>query len=288
MRVFVKVVESGSFTAAARLLDLPKSSVSRRVTALEERLGVRLLHRTTRSLNLTDVGQTYFERATRLLCELADLEAKVTGFAQEPVGRLRVTCPTGFLSNNTEFFSQFSRSYPSVNVQVEEAARIVDLVSEGFDLAFRGGREPGLSLSGQKLHSSEFIVVASQEYLDRRELPQEPKDLASHDTVLLSAHSRATWTLNRGRQELEVDLVGRLSVNTLVAVLSLVSDGAGIGLLPEGPCRKALKCRELVRLLPDWRGAEAELWLIYPTERQMSSGVRAFVEAAREYPFDIL
>lgn len=288
MRVLVTVVEAGSFTSAAQSLGLPKSSVSRRVSALEERLGVRLLHRSTRSLSLTDVGLTYYEKATRLLCELQDLEANVQGYAQEPVGRLRVTCPTGFLSTNSNFFAKFSRTYSSINLRVEESARMVDLVSEGFDLAFRGGKEPGLSMSGQKLHSSRFIMVASQEYLRDREAPQGPKDLSSHHIVLLSSHTRGSWRLRRGRQSVDVHLVGRVSVNTLGAVYSLAYSGLGIAMLPEGSCAKALQSQELVHLLPDWEGGEAELWLVYPTERQMSSGVRAFVQAAESYDFDIL
>lgn len=288
MQILVKVVEAGSFTAAARELNLPKSSVSRKVTALERRLGVRLLHRTTRSLRLTAVGETYYERASRLLCELIDLESLVTGFGKEPVGNLRITCPSGFVERNSLLFCDYLEAHPAVRLQLEETNRYVDLVAEGFDLAFRGGRAPDPSLTGHHLLTSETIIVGTPDYLDRAGRPQQIKDLAEHELLLLSEHSTAEWTLGNGRLEHRVEVVSRLSANTLRSLFRLTCDGVGLALLPALSCRPGLNDGTLERVLDPWVGKPAELWMIYPTERQMASSVRAFLSYAEGWDFELI
>lgn len=276
MQVFLKVVETGSFTAAAEDLGLTKSSTSRQVTALESRLGVRLLHRSTRSLRLTNAGEIYFERARTALADLVDLESLVTGFGSEPVGRLRVTCPGGFASCNSEMFGSFARDNPKVSLQLVETDRFTDLIEEGFDFAFRGGRTPDPSLVGESLACLEMGLFASSDYIERKGKPEAVGSLSDHELVLLATGPRRTWTLRRGASSLEIDAVGRLSVNNMKAAWNLVREGLGIGLLP-----LTEESHELVRVLEEWRGEQAEIWLVYPSRRQMASATQAFLEHVR-------
>ncbi|MCA9777261.1 MAG: LysR family transcriptional regulator [Candidatus Eremiobacteraeota bacterium] len=277
MQVFLKVVETGSFTAAAESLGLTKSSTSRQVTALEKRLGVRLLHRSTRSLRLTNAGEVYFERAKTALCDILDLECLVADFGSEPVGRLRITCPGGFASCNSEMFGSFAVKNPKVSLQIEETDRFTDVIGEGFDFAFRGGRTPDPSLVGERLATHEMGLLASSDYLEHRGIPESVAALPEHDLVLLATSTRRTWSLRRGKTNTEIDAVGRLAVNNLRAVWNLVAEGVGIGLLP-----LTSQSAPLVRVLEEWKGEPAEVWLVYPTARQMASATQAFLEHVRD------
>lgn len=276
MQVFLKVVETGSFTAAAEELGLTKSSTSRQVTALEKRLGVRLLQRSTRSLRLTNAGEVYFERARTALADLMDLESLVTGFGSEPVGRLRITCPGSFASCNSELFGCFARDNPKVSLQIVETDRFTDLIGEGFDFAFRGGKTPDPSLVGESLVCFETGLYASSDYVERCGQPEGIGSLAAHELVLLATSSRRSWNLKRGGHNVEVEAVGRLAVNNLRAMLNLVRRGLGIGLLPNSG-----EAQDLVRVLPEWKGEAAEIWLVYPSKRQMASATQAFIDHVR-------
>ncbi len=284
MQVLLKVVELGSFTAAAESLDLPKSSVSRRVTQLEERLGIRLLQRTTRSVRLTTAGEVYFETASRLLSELDELERQVAGFRDQPRGLLRLTCPSGFAASNAGLFAQFALRYPEVRLQVEESDRFVDLVGEGFDLAFRGGRGPDPSLSGLRLISSERILVCSTAYRSRKGMPGRIKDLVHHDLATLAPRHKDTWQLLAGRRELQLEVVSSFVTNNLRMLQQATESGMGIALLPRCNCDPGLASGSLLQVLPQWTASPATLWLVYPSARGMASSVRAFVDEVRSWP----
>lgn len=284
MQVLVAVVECGSFTAAARRLDLPKSSVSRRLTSLEERLGIRLLQRTTRSLRLTTAGEAYFASASRLLQELDELETRVSGFSEQPHGRLRITCPSGFAAANADLFADFGRRYPGVRMALEETDRLVDLVAEGFDLAFRGGRPPDGSLAGFRLLASERVLAASPAYLERRGEPTRLKDLPEHDLLSLGAHHQHLWRLHNGRKEVEVDGTSCFVTNNLRTLQRAAEQGMGIALLPRVNCEPAFGQGSLRHLLPEWSASAATLWLVYPDARGMASSVRAFLDLVKEWP----
>lgn len=285
MQILVTVVECGSFTSAAENLDLPKSSVSRRLTALEERLGIRLLHRTTRSLRLTTAGETYYETAARLLRELEELETRVAGFSEEPRGVLRITCPAGFAAANVELFARFSRENSKVRISIEETDRFVDLVAEGFDLAFRGGRAPDASLSGFQLLTSEQIVVASPDYIERKGRPEKLKDLSEHDLLTLAARHKDTWSLRAGKRQAEHDFVAILAANNLRTLQEAVEHGMGVGLLPLVNCEPALEEGRLLHLLPEWSASPATMWAVYPSSRGLASSLRAFLDLLKEWSF---
>jgi DNA-binding transcriptional LysR family regulator len=285
MQVLATVVECGSFTSAAQNLDLPKSSISRRVTALEDRLGIRLLHRTTRSVRLTTAGEVYFETATRLMRELEDLETLVAGFADEPKGVLRITCPSGFASANAELFAELGRRFPQVRLAIEETDRFVDLVGEGFDLAFRGGRPPDAALSGFRLLSSERVAVAAPEYLQRRGRPDKLKSLADHDLLHLGFRHKDRWSLSSGRKEVEIEVMASFVTNNLRMLQQAAESGMGIALLPKVNCQTPLEEGRLIQVLPEWASAPATLWLVYPGARGLASSVRAFIDLVKEWPF---
>jgi len=285
MQVLVAVVESGSFTAASRQLDLPKSSVSRRVTSLEERLGIRLLHRTTRSVRLTTAGEVYFQTALRLLRELDELETLVAGFSEEPRGALRLTCPSGFAAANTDLFAEFGRRYPQVRLAIEETDRFVDLVAEGYDLAFRGGRPPDASLSGFRLLSSERIAVASPSYLQRRGIPDKLKDLSEHDLLTLGSKHKDSWSLSWGRKEVELEVMASFATNNLRTLQQAAEGGMGIALLPAVNCAAPLAEGRLAHILQDWTASQATLWAVYPSSRGLASSMRAFIDQVKSWPF---
>ncbi|MGE0493454.1 MAG: LysR family transcriptional regulator [Vulcanimicrobiota bacterium] len=283
MEILVAVVKAGSFTAAAKTLGLPKSSLSRRLTGLEQRLGVRLLHRSTRSLRLTTVGETYFDRALRVLVDIEDLESQVSGFAKTPRGLLRVTCPAGLPNQTRALFAAFLETYPEVRLQLEETDRVVDLVAEGFDLALRGGRPPDPTLQGMRVGGSPSVLVASPAYLKRRSRPTNLKSL--HEHALLSLSHRP-WRLKSARRELEVAITPRLVTNNLAGLTSLTEKGLGVALLPGGNCREPIAQGRLARVLPAWSGPRAEFWVVYPSQRGMTSAVRAFLELVKSWDFD--
>ena len=285
MQILVTVVECASFTAAAKSLDLPKSSVSRRVTALEERLGVRLLHRTTRSLRLTTAGEMYYETASRLLAELEQLETSVSGFSEEPRGILRVTCPAGFAAANAELFARFTRENSKVRLTIEETDRFVDLVAEGFDLAFRGGRAPDASLSGFQLLTSERVLVASPEYVERKGQPEKLKDLAEHDLLSLGSRPKDSWSLRAGKRQVEHELVAVLATNNLRTLQEAIQHGMGLGLLPLVNARPAIEQGRLVHCLPEWTASPSSLWAIYPSSRGIASSLRAMLDLLKEWSF---
>lgn len=285
MQVLVSVVESGSFTAASRILDLPKSSVSRRVTALEERLGIRLLHRTTRSVRLTTAGEVYFQTALRLLRELDELETQVAGFSEEPRGILRLTCPSGFAATNTDLFAEFGRRYSKVRLAIEETDRFVDLVADGYDLAFRGGRPPDPSLSGFRLLSSERIAVASPAYLHRRGSPEKLRDLMEHDLLTLSSRHKDSWRLTSGRKEVELEVMASFATNNLRTLQQAVEGGMGIALLPAVNCAAPLAEGRMTHVLREWTASQATLWAVYPSARGLASSMRAFIDLLKSWPF---
>jgi DNA-binding transcriptional LysR family regulator len=269
--VFVRVMEAGSFTAAARGLGLPKSSVSRRVSALETSLRVRLLQRGTRKLVLTEAGRLYFERARAALGGLAEANAAVTDMSHEIAGPIRFTTGgdnTGMIAG---LISEFLARYPKVQLDVVQTPRRVDLVSEGFDLALRAGSLIDSSLVVRRLGRSDRGVFASPAYLRRAGRPRRVSDLAQHRFVLFGEPlGRNDVHLIGPQGEETVKVAGPLVVHDMSIAADAIAAGVGLGLLPEvyfGWARKAgarSLQRQLVRVLPDHRTTGTELSLVSP------------------------
>jgi DNA-binding transcriptional LysR family regulator len=268
---FVRVMEAGSFTAAARGLGLPTSSVSRRVSALEKSLRVRLLQRGTRKLVLTESGRLYFERARAALAGLADASAAVTDMSQEIAGPIRFTTGgdnTGLIAN---LINEFLGRYPSVQLEVVLTARRVDLVTEGFDLALRAGPLVDSSLVVRRLGRSDHGLFAARAYLRKAGKPRRVSDLARHRFVLFGEpHQREQLRLTGPQGEETVKVQGPLVIHEMSFAADAIAAGVGIGLVPEAYRGWAMKgglragLRELVRVLPDYRMIGSELSLVSP------------------------
>lgn len=278
--IFAQVVRSGSFTAAARELGMQKSGVSRRVAALEERLGTRLLQRTTRSLRLTDEGRIYYEHCARALSEIEEAEAALGGLQEEPRGVLRVTAPLsfGFLGAT---IGAFIERHPEVQVELVCTDRLVDLVEERFDVAIRAGRLPDTSLIARKLGGLVRHLYASPAYLKRRKAPTRPEDLEEH-VCLVFGTGRPTWQLVSPTRRFSFEPEARLIANDYDLLRDATLEGAGIALLPSAACAEAVREGWLVPLLPEWSAEEMPVQAVYPSTRHLPTRVRAFVDFLQE------
>jgi len=293
VRTFSRVVEAESFTAAARALGLPKSSVSRAVSRLEEQLGARLLERTTRQLKLTATGRAYYEGATRALAALSDAEQLVADSQGQPRGtvRLAVSVPIdrGFLSG---IVVRFARQYPDIRVEVSFDHGEVDLVAGGFDLALRAARDGhsiGSSLIVRKVAQLSLWLLAAPSYLKSHGAPRRPADLKDHHFIVYD-HERACRKAcelvgPRGREPIEVS--GTLSSDDSLFVRELALRGAGITLMV--PRLDDLRSGALVRVLPDYEIPDISLSVVMPSNRHMPRRVALFrdalVEAFKGFPF---
>ena len=277
---FAKVVELGSFTAAALQLGLPKSSVSRTVTRLEEDLGVRLLQRTTRKLNLTEAGHAYFERARVALGGLEEAASAATNLSSEPRGTVRLSAPPDVNGLGlAERIARFVKKYPLVHVDISLSSRFVDLVAEGFDLALRAGRMRDSSLVARKIGGDSLGVYAAPAYLRRRGKPKVLKDLAAHDCVLFKGvQGKCEWQLTGPRGEESVTVRGPINTDEMSFVQQSVAAGVGIALLPTVAVRMAEKSGTVpppVRLFPEYSSGGAELSLVMPSVRFQPAAVVA-------------
>lgn len=276
--VFAKVVEAGSFIGASRELDMPKSTVSRRVSELEERLGARLLQRTTRKLSLTDVGQAFYQHAARVVAE-AEEAALVVGRMQEvPRGLLRITAPLNF-GHLGPIVASFLARYPDVQAELVCADRVVDLVQEGFDVAVRAGKLADSTLIARSLGVLRNYLVASPAFLGRSGAPKHPQDLERFECLVFGAGvDRATWRLQRRGKTLAVTVRARLAVNDFDFLEAAARSGLGIAMLPVFRCAQHLRAGKLERVLPDWGSPDAPLHAVYPTARHLSPKVKAFLD----------
>jgi len=282
--VFAAVVQAGSFTRAARALELPKSTVSRKVSELEARLGARLLQRTTRSLSLTDAGRTYFDHAQRIATELETADAAVNELEAAPRGRLRVSAPLNF-GPVAPIVASFLARYPGVEVELVCTDRLVDLIEERFDVAVRASRLPDSSLVARPLGWLRSIVVASPNYLRQRKAPKRPRDLVEHDCVVFGAGvDRGTWTLTRDRGNEVVKVHGKLVTNDFDVLHAGVRQGLGLGLLPTRRVAADLEAGRLEQVLGDYCTPLLPIHAVYPSMRHLSPKVRAFIDALRAAP----
>jgi len=280
--VFAKVVEAGSFVGASRELDMPKSTVSRKVSELEERLGARLLQRTTRRLSLTDVGRTYYQYAARVVSEMEAAEAAVTQMQEAPCGVLRVTMPLnfGFLG---PILASFLKRYPEVQLELVCADRVIDLIHEGFDVGLRAGRLADSSLIARSLGGFQSVPVASPGFLKKHGAPKGPDDLEQLDCLVFSGGPPgASWKLEKGRQKLTVQVRTRMIVNDFDLLEEAALADLGIAMMPVFRCIERLRTGKLVRVLPGWCSGATALHAVYPSTRHLSPKVKAFLDHVSE------
>lgn len=282
--VFVAVVEAGSFTTAAKKLGVTKSAVSRRVSDLEETLGARLLHRTTRRLSLTEAGERYLEHARRALLEAQAAEDAASQLQRVPRGRLRINAPMSFgRLHIAPAIPAFLRRYPDIEIELTMDDRVVDLVEGGFDLAIRSGLLPDSSLVARKVAVSRTVLCASPKYLDRRSAPVSPEQLLKHNCILYTYFRDANeWTFMRDNRRQSVRVSGNYQANNGEALHEAVLQGIGIGRSPTFIAGPDLATGRLVPVLPDYTMPSQDIYVVWPERRHLPAKVRAFVDFLRE------
>lgn len=267
VNAFVRVMEAGSFTGGAKVLGLPKSSVSRAVAQLERTLGVQLIARTTRKLVITEAGQAYLTQARVALSVLAEAQAKLRETDDEPSGLVRLTAPLDPAGQMyVHLLASFARRYPQIHVEVVMTQRHLDLVAEGIDLAIRAMRTSKDSgLVGRRLGNTPFILVASPSYLKERGTPRRFAQLADHECILFrGVRGSQRWTLTSSKGSESVQVRGALSVDELSYALHLALAGVGVALVPQMTVAEALRNGTLVHVLSAYRQEGAAVYLVHP------------------------
>jgi DNA-binding transcriptional LysR family regulator len=280
--VLARVVERGSFARAAADFGVPPSTLSRKVAALERRLGVRVLERTTRHLRPTEIGELLAERGSRVRRELEDAERAVADHQRAPRGLLRLTVPTPIA---TDFLgpalAEYLRRYPEMRVDVTADDRMADLVSEGFDVAIRAGTLADSSLGVVRLATVSPVLAASTRYLDRSPPLRSPRDLAAHAIVGFGRRRRVSWTFVRRDASETVEVVPRAIANSAPLVCQLVAEGAGLSLLPRFIATAA---PNVTIVEPGgYRPASFDVSILTPSGRLAAPKVRAFVDLMRDF-----
>ena len=278
--VFTKVVETKSFTGAADVLGLPKSTVSRKLAQLEERLGVRLVQRTTRKLALTEIGEAYYERCARIVADVMSAEQLVTDMQATPRGRLRVTSSVDFATRWLgAIIADFLGKHPDINIELEATDRVVDMIEDGFDVALRFGEMPESTLIARRLCAVHLIACASPAYLAKRGTPRQIEDLDEHDHILFTpAHRNQTWTLHNGDASYEFGRPARFASNNFGAVLTATLAAGGIALVSDFMIGEQLKDGSLVRVLPEWATHTTEVHAVYPAREMLPPRLSLFLE----------
>ncbi len=283
MRIFAQVMEAGSFTAAADRLGMSKQSVSRRLMQLEERLGVRLLNRSTRRLDATPLGQHYYQSALRLLGEVQQVEHDISGQAQALRGTLRLSAPLSFaMSHLGCLLTEFLQLHPQVDVEVDLSDRAVDLIGEGYDLALRIGGLEDSSLIARRIASVERVYCASPAYLQARGVPLKPEDLAGHDYLPYGHSRQVQWQFRQGGKAQAIQVTGRMRANNGELLRDAAIAGMGVTYLPTFIVGQALADGRLVNVLEEWTPPALQLSAVYPQHRQVARPVQEFVSFLRE------
>lgn len=280
MRVFAAVVDAGSFARAADELSMSKAAVSRHVSELEHRLGVRLLHRTTRKLSLTEEGEVFHARCHDILATIEDSETEVATRAGKATGVLKISVPLSFgMKHLSPLWPKFMAAHPEVSLDVSLSDRVVDLFDEGLDLAIRIARLPDSSLVSRKLATTRLILCASPAYIRRRGTPRKPADLENHETLnytLLSMGEQ--WEFERAGERVTVRVHSRMRSNNGDTCLAAAISGAGMVLQPTFLVGEHLAAGRLVELLPEYRSIELGIFAVYPTRKFVLPKVRLLID----------
>jgi len=282
MAVFAKVVEEGSFSSAARSLQLTPSAVSKQIARLEDRLGVRLLNRTTRRLSATEEGSAFYQRSARILADIDEAEAAVTQLHAAPRGTLRINCGIAFGKYQiTPLIPEFLARYPELSLEMTFTDAVSDLVEEGHDVAVRFGQLQDSSMVARQLTVSRRAICAAPEYFERFGIPQHPRDLADHN-CLAFAHmphlNEWIFKLPEGGES-RVKATGNFAANNGETIHEMVLAGLGIARLAEFLVGPEVRAGKLQRVLqPFYRDIEVPINAVYPTRRHLSPKVRAFVD----------
>ncbi len=279
--VFVKVVQAGSFTKAARELGMPNSTVSAKISALEKRLGVTLIQRTTRQLNITAAGESFFRSSVQGLQQLEAAETELIATRGEPQGVLRITAPVELGATLLPpILADYLKVNSGVKVDVQLSDERIDMLAGNFDLALRAGELKDSTLIAKKLGLVAFAVFAAPKYLKLNKAPREPNELKDHTCLQFSHLGTAEWKLTNGKATRVVPLPGRVVINDLNMVKTMAIAGLGVALLPSFFCRAEALSGKLVRVLEDWRTGLNPVHFVYPAQKFVMPKVSAFIELA--------
>ncbi|WP_420590746.1 LysR family transcriptional regulator [Bacterioplanoides sp.] len=291
MVIFTEVVNAGSFTLAAENTGHSTSYISKEINKLEERLGVRLMNRTTRSQSLTAEGEIYFQQCQQIIAEATQAQNALMGQQLEPTGTLRISCPASFGEAQMQpVFSGFLSRYPQVALELDVSNRKVDVIAEGFDVVIRATPQlADSSLISRRVMTSRGITVASPDYLNRKGTPSRPEQLAQqhpdqHECITYShlKQPRLWQYQNQYGKDIQVEVGSRTLTNSSEMILSLCRDGQGIARIPEFLLTDELQQGTLVELFCDHQRFPIDVFLIYASRKHMSSKVRAFIDFVAE------
>ena len=280
MQAFVAVADLQGFAPAARKLGLSPSGVTRLIAALEQRLGARLLQRTTRSVTLTDIGTRYLERARRILADVEEAEGSAQDERTRPSGRLVVSAPVGFgRLHVSPVMSAYLKRYPEVSAELRLADRMVNLVEDGIDLAVRIGHLADSSLVARHVGEMRRIVVASSGYLKQRGAPNAPEAVASHETIQFGAMTASPdWRFVEDGREIRVACAPRFTTNSADAAIQYAEQGGGLTRVLAYQAADAIKGGRLRVVLAQFEQPPLPIHIVYPTSRLLSAKVRAFID----------
>ncbi len=280
MKVFVAVVQAGSFSAAAEALDLSKAMISKRIKHLEEALGVRLLNRTNRSLSLTEVGAIYLDQCQQILAQVEEADLAIAQLNSQPQGILKVTAPTSFGTFYlVPAITDYKRRYPEVKVQLVLNDRPVDLVEEGLDFGIRVGRLKDSNLIARQLASVRLVVCGAPAYFERHGIPRVPADLISHNCLLYTQQTpKDEWEFKGPKEGFSVRVGGDFEATVGDAVRIAAIQGLGLVQLATYVVGSDLKAGRLQAVLTEYEPDEIPIHAVYPHRRHLSAKVRTFVE----------
>lgn len=277
LRTFVTLAQAGGFAAAADRLGIVKSAVSRRIRELEERLDVRLVHRTTRQISLTDAGRVYYERAAEILTSLESLDDAVRSDGHEPAGKLRISAPVSFTIHClASAITRFQAQHPLIQIEVDTSDRFIDIVQDGFDLAVRIARLKDSSLIARRIVTVRHAACASPAYLDARGRPETPDDLVGHDGIVYSYRDDDSyWTF---ANDTVAKPTTRLRMSNADAIREAAIAGAGVANLPTFVIADAVARGELELILTDYTRAPIAMHTVFPATQHVPTRVRAFID----------
>jgi DNA-binding transcriptional LysR family regulator len=279
METFVRVVESGSFSAAARALNVGQPAVSKTVAQIEDRLGLRLLLRSSRGLTTTEAGQIYYERARRLIEDADDAEIATRGTGAGLKGRLRICAGVTFARLHiVPRLGRFLDANPELSIDIVLDDRKVDLIEEGIDVALRMGTLGDSALTAKKIGASKRLVIGTPDYFARAGKPHVPKDLKDHQAIVYAlGGGDVNWTFRRGGAEESVVVDGRMHVTAAEGIRAAVLAHLGVAIASEWMFAPEIRSRAVQPVLRDWTLPSVDLWAIYPSGRKVSAKARAFV-----------
>ncbi len=281
MTVFVQVVECGGFTAAAKAMGNSTSFISKEVSRLEDRLGVRLLNRTTRTISPTDIGRLYFERCQQIIADAEETERSIFHLHDNPQGTLKVSAPISMSRCYLlDVLPQFLQTYPDIQLEIDLNDRFVDIVSEGFDVVIRGGILNDSNLISRKILSARGVLVASPDYLKRKGRPTHPSEIIHHDCIgyAYKAVSDYWEFIDEKGNPLNIKITSRVICNNAEMEEAFVKSGIGICMLPTFACEQALAEGSVVEILGDYMKRQINVYAIYPHRQHLSAKVRVFVD----------